>query len=488
MNKQIFKKSGILVISHIIILLFLLPVPVYAQNRVLWKVDVGVENLSQVAIGEEGTIYVASDRGYLHAFDLDGHLKWRFKANHWRLSTPVIDKEGTIYFLDEEADFYALKKDGSLKWSTNIGERGFISPAVGSRGTIYISSLNKNFYAFNKDGSLKWQHDIDGWGRRNPVVWHDGTIYTTADNGESLLALTPEGKRKWEFNTKGKITSPAIGPLGTIYFGDTGDYFYAVDPEGILKWREKFKYHFTTGPIVGRDGIIYVTNGRGENTLYALKPDGSILWEAETEDFKLQTPAIANNGTIYTGSRDGHNVFAFNQDGTLKWKQHVDSEVNSSPQIGEDGTVYIATEDSTYALRGSSTGPMNSSWPLCGQNVRNTSCQTGFHIFSLPDLNMFLFSRNILIGTLLGFLIGFTIKKSIKIILFGIGLILIIMIVLSKYDVLVIQWSQIEMFYNNFITRYDFNELLNRVYLWFGNSIPVAGSFGFGFLIGLKTG
>jgi len=97
---------------------------------------------------------------------------------------------------------------------------------------------------------------------------------------------------------------------------------------------------------------------------------------------------------------------------------------------------------------------------------------------------MFIFGRNILLGTLL----GFTIRKSIKIILFLIGLLLIIIIVLSKYDILIIQWPQIQLFNNKIMVQYDFYQLLNRVYLWFSNSIPVTGSFGLEFVIGLKRG
>lgn len=104
------------------------------------------------------------------------------------------------------------------------------------------------------------------------------------------------------------------------------------------------------------------------------------------------------------------------------------------------------------------------------------------------DFNSFLFGKQILFGTFLGFLIGFTIKKSLKILLFAAGVIFIIMIFLSKEDLLVIKWSRFEEIYNNFINTYDFSAIINKIYNWFSESITVTGSFGVGFFIGLKTG
>ncbi len=42
---------------------------------------------------------------------------------------------------------------------------------------------------------------------------------------------------------------------------------------------------------------------------------------------------------------DDHNVYALNPDGSLLWSYSTGGKVESSPAIGADGTVYIGSDD-----------------------------------------------------------------------------------------------------------------------------------------------
>ena len=263
-------------------------------RRVLWKyyVDQGVY-YSCPAIGDDGTIYFGTGM-YLGP-----------PYNEWRPGT-----------------MYAIGPDGVVKWSYYIGNALF-SPVIGNDGIIYIQDNLNKVYAFTPTGILNWiYNDFDqniyqrDMGERNPAVGADGTLYISADGLYAVNPLT--GKRIWHF---AHTTWPSRECIAS--------------------------------PVIGQDGTIYVTIG--EDSLYAINPDGSLRWEfrfANEWDMSFASPAIDQNGVIYLGvegdwqSVDSSNVYAINPDGTQRWKYPVEGGrfVRSSPAIGSDGRIYISTK------------------------------------------------------------------------------------------------------------------------------------------------
>lgn len=120
----------------------------------------------------------------------------------------------------------------------------------------------------------------------------------------------------------------------------------AQDP-GTLKWAYDTEDDLRGCPAIADDGTIYV--GSKNAKLSALNPDGSLKWEFTTLGTSWASPAIGADGTIYIGSiisqsnynaGNKENFFAVNPDGTLKWSVESGIIVDSSPAIGEDGTIY----------------------------------------------------------------------------------------------------------------------------------------------------
>jgi len=83
-------------------------------------------------------------------------------------------------------------------------------------------------------------------------------------------------------------------------------------------------------------------------------------WPAYTTSGAVRsTPAVADDGTIYVGSDDGH-LYAINPDGSLKWKSVAIGQVKSSPAIGLDGVVYVGTDNNwVYAFEKDSASPLS---------------------------------------------------------------------------------------------------------------------------------
>jgi outer membrane protein assembly factor BamB len=370
---------------------------------------------STPTIGTDGTIYVNTlgyymknysdqyDFGILWAINPDGSEKWRYVAGHlstkdknvtdtWLRGSAAIGHDGTIYIATEGGTLHAVKPDGTLKWKFNAAAkkswyRGLEGgpPAVGTDGTVYyvaggefklndISSMETRILAINPDGSYKWDflliEDKVFFSENSPAIGPDGRIYVDNNNGSSvsyLFALNPDGTKAWEFHTGQNTGSSAvIAKDGTIYISGSSYVssahrikIYALNPDGTEKWRfpqvgapDKFGFAIST-PVIGADNNIYYGTitanvGGSDGRLYALKPDGTALWSNPPNlgNTVESPPVIAPDGTLYAGRNGGG------------------SESDYSGIL--------------YAVNTTAFGVANTAWPMDGQNPQRVQRAVGF--------------------------------------------------------------------------------------------------------------
>lgn len=191
----------------------------------------------------------------------------------------------------------------------------------------------------------------------SPSVGPDGTIYVgvevgaigSSSPGGRVFALNPNGTQKWVFTTPDWVDStPAVGHDGSVYFGCWDGVFYALKSDGTKKWTYAAGGFIASSPAIAPDGTIYFGSGAGN--LHALNSDGTLKWTFATDDWVESSPAVAPDGTVYFGSWN-NSVYAVKPDGTQKWRFVTGGDVVGSPAIGADGTVYVASRDLTlYAL------------------------------------------------------------------------------------------------------------------------------------------
>jgi outer membrane protein assembly factor BamB len=268
-------------------------------------------------------------------------VKWTFQTSGGIYASPVVSR-GRIYVNSADGTLYALNLQGRVLWTSQVGRHldGALhasSPAIGPDGTVYLAgcihcnSYDRSappegiLYALTPGGQLKWNLTISNSGEgvdtlTSPTIGPDGTIYVS-DVGFRVVAVSPDGTLKWQFRTNGEVVgSPAVAPDGTVYVGvddpDLTDQcvlalnkcLLALNPDGTLKWGTLFLQ--TSGfssPAVGSDGSVYV--------------DGSSVASSGTQKWrnpKFTSPSIGGDGAIY-GSID-NNLTALNPDGSLRWE------------------------------------------------------------------------------------------------------------------------------------------------------------------------
>lgn len=333
--------------------------------------------------GEEAAAegWFVMDRDRVLSASCGRRVLWRYRADQAvYYASPAVADDGTIYFgtgMYRNTDGWttgglcALNPDGSLKWSQSLGNATY-GPSVGNDGTVYVMDRTYTVHAFSPDGSPLWTFDdFDepvfvkrDMGQRTPAIGSDGTVYAGADG---LYALDPAtGIPRWHFSRthfgRECIASPVVGPDGAVYVVIGEDTLYAVNPDGSRRWAFGFDNEdelTMDTPAIGADGALYVATERGAagSFLHAVNPDGSERWRIPVEGGRIvrASPSIAPDGTIYIATKAGGGdsrarLLAVSPSGGLRWEYTLErlhdtpDDSYSSPSIGADGVIYFGAE------------------------------------------------------------------------------------------------------------------------------------------------
>jgi len=322
-------------------------------NGTPWSYSSG-GGTSSPTIATDGTIYIGGGSGTLKALNSNGTLKWSFSIGGGATrSTPAIADDGTVYIGSTAGRVYAVNANGTQKWYYSAGS-GEISgsPAIGSDGVVYIGSRNGNLYAINPNGTLKWSRSVGAVHMGSPCVGSDGVVYI--GGGFNLNAVNPNGTVKWVYATGYTIqSSPALSPDGSrVYVGSCDAYLHAVNTaDGTMAWQVAvplISASTSSSVAVSPSGMLYIgSNGAsasmGGGALFAIDPNGEVVWQYQTAYDIRSSPAISADGTVYIGVMDGF-VFAFNPDGTKKWQflsSGSGSGIYGSPAIAANGSIVV---------------------------------------------------------------------------------------------------------------------------------------------------
>ncbi len=345
-----------------------------------------IVKLDSVVVPSEGKIIM--DRDHTLEASCERKTYWRYETpQSVYYCSPAVADDGTVYFstgsytLDQgwsPGTLYAFHPDGTMKWSRDLGEALF-SPAVGLNGNIYIMDRTYAVHALTPDGTELWSFNQfenmfvkRDMGQRTPAVGYDGTVYIGADG---LYALDPmTGRQQWHvtnrrFASKECIASPTIGPDSTIYVTIGQDSLYAIRPDGSIRWVFGFdradELSFAD-PTIDDDGTIYIpTESYSVGAhLYAVRADGTMKWRHHIEE-NLPIRAsvtIGADGTLYCTTKAGRDhparLLALSPSGSRLWqfiiqgRHHTGDDCYSTPTVGDDGLIYFGAENGyLYAVR-----------------------------------------------------------------------------------------------------------------------------------------
>jgi outer membrane protein assembly factor BamB len=278
-------------------------------------------------IAPDGTIYVGSNVGYLHALQPNGTLKWSYYASYPLQSSPIMDSSGSIYF-GAGTHVYAIGDAGYcgyLKWLVPFSAGGIInsSPALGQNGFLYFGSNDGYLYAVDSfTGVYKWSCNLN---LPDTLVVHP--IYTspTVDAYNNVIignGSSMDGSLNYIDGITGtpiwqKSYAPLNGPFyntaavkGDVIYLSTIAYVYAIDRStGNLNWRFKKDSCYYTSPLVDKNGIIYFASidaFTSHGIVHSVIDNGMSYqekWNMDTGAVeRLAPPVLGRNETIYLSS------------------------------------------------------------------------------------------------------------------------------------------------------------------------------------------
>lgn len=151
----------------------------------------------------------------------------------------------------------------TIQWEFTLLTGGFGQPVIGPDGTIYAGALDNSLFAIDENGNEKWK--FDSFDRpMGLAVNSDSTIYF---GGTTVRALDSTGSQSWSFNAGNEISNITQASNGDLYFPT--EFFLgrltALKPDGTLKWQADGNRVFDYAPIVPRNGIVYIPSFQGLN-------------------------------------------------------------------------------------------------------------------------------------------------------------------------------------------------------------------------------
>ena len=411
------RRLGIGIVFHSLLIILSLGLAASAQAQTptakwVYHANAGIE-VSGAAMDTNQALYFGDSRTTMYAVT-NGNAKWTASVPSGTFvgaNSPCLSADGkTVYFtLDGQALTARSTADGSELWTFYAGtnsvfgelETTITSPTVGPNGSIYFTGWDGVFYAISSFGQLEWTNTLGAQGSCGAAaVGPDGTIYvpSTGFNGNgpvSLYGFNPDGSIKVQtLTTSGDFSRLAIDSDGSIYVsGPEGVYGFA--PGGAsVSW----KYWWTPfyfdpiegGPVIGANATLYYQYQSVSNFVAAQSSAGNPgFWSIPfplTSVPEYSTPAVAADGTLYLGSSS--NLYALSPNGSVLWTFPTGDLVYSPPTIGNDGTVYVGSLNGNfYAIPGSA--PLaNTPWPKFGRDLQNSGNAGGVLSVPLPPAGL----------------------------------------------------------------------------------------------------
>lgn len=323
-----------------------------AKLNLAWTYEAGDSIESSAAIAE-GTIYVGTQSGELHAVELaTGKLRWKYRTGQpVGESSPAV-AGGVVYVGDLGGTVHAVDaREGKVVWTFKTQGEIRASPVV-SGGNVVIGSYDEHLYGINaRSGALVWKVKTEGPVHATAAV-AEGIAYISGCDERFRAIRISDGAELYSIES-GAYTgaSPALDGK-QAYYGTFNNEVLGVDLTARrVVWRyehpqRQFPFYSSAAVANGR----VVIGGRDKMVHGLDARTGKGVWTFTTRARVDSSPAIAG-GRVYVGSNDGRLYVLNLADGAKLWEFEAGAPLSASPAIAE-GYVVIGSQDGRlYAFR-----------------------------------------------------------------------------------------------------------------------------------------
>jgi len=328
-----------------------------STGRVEWTRALGANITPGPVVAADGTIYVATGAGVLHALNpTTGADLWTFDGGgpytgETDLSTsPLVLPQGSILWPGPADTLYELSSLGKVLWSHQF-DGMVLSPALAG-ASVYVGLMSGTVWELNMSGTvpiLGWSTSMGHRSFGSPVVSPDGDVITTVD--KSVVALAgATGAVRWRHTATSTIeVSPSVASNGDVYVTANDGSVYGLRPDGSLIWRRHIGQESYSSSSVTSSGLLYFGDNSGAlNIVRATSGDvvrtdrgAKGLWAAQ---------AIDHQGDVYFGTQ-GREIYGYGPTGHQLFRVRATGPFDSYPALTGNGTLVIGDEMGTlYAV------------------------------------------------------------------------------------------------------------------------------------------
>lgn len=297
-------------------------------------------------------------RGWSSPVIRDGVI-WLTTATEGGKSLRVVTADATSGELTRDIEVFRLDAT-THKHQKN----SFASPTpILTEDRVYVHFGTRGTAALDLDGNIIWRNtehhhnDVHGAGG-SPALWNDLLIINCdgADKQYVAALSVADGETVWTADRRARrfsYSTPLVIPRGDsgVQMVSVGaDMAASYDPAtGEELWRISFDgYSVVPRPVYG-DGLVYVTTGFYDPTLYAIRPDGSgdvtlthITWQV-SRGVPLTSSPLLDGGRIYIVSDSGIASCFDAATGAELWRKRMPGAYSSSPVLAA-GRIYFTNE------------------------------------------------------------------------------------------------------------------------------------------------
>lgn len=271
------------------------------ERRVLFRFRAGSPTMAEPAVGPDGSIYITTVGGYVHALYPDGRFHWSYTVAGGTFGAPVVDRRGTLYVGTESGRIYVIHPNGTGFWTFGAPVSIVTPLARDARGLLYFGASDRRVFAVSPFSGPLWSVVLDG-------------------------AIT---------------AGPVVGPHARLWFGTERGALASVGGYSQLRVTS-LGGAILSAPVVREDGSVFAVAGE---RLVALAPDRRERWHADGVRFV----ASAGSGELVVWLRGGDLAWMRGNGATLR-RVHLGERASAPPAVLANGSVVVPTDSGRVVL------------------------------------------------------------------------------------------------------------------------------------------
>ena len=331
-------------------------------GTVLWTRQLEGNVTPGPVVGSDGTIYLASNAGVLHAIDpATGKDLWAVDGGgsatgETDLSTsPLLLPGGSLLWPGPQATLFEISPSGSVQWTHRFSGQ-VLSPVL-SGNTVYVMTMDGTLSALRLGGTdptVAWSLSLGHTAFGSPALATSGLVVTTV--GSSVVAVEDhrdQGAIDWRRSLSAPVeVSASTDGKGDVFVSDNRAEAYSFSKTGHLNWKRAVGHESYSSSSVTSAGLLYIGDNRG-NLNVVTSASGSPVRVIHAGGGLWAAQVIDRKGDVYVGTRAA-TIVGFGPSGHLLFRIPVGVDIDGYPALTADGTLIVGDQAGTVYAVGTS--------------------------------------------------------------------------------------------------------------------------------------